>query len=99
MNDYENTNDDDDIHMHHPQQKAAVPVMDLDGFDTPSSLLDPQLAAYRAIMSRMVPFANNINGSSSPRRFVKQEPMLNEDESSHGDDSSSQSPLNDHLSS
>ncbi|UJR28240.1 hypothetical protein I4U23_009490 [Adineta vaga] len=73
-------------------------INDIDCFDTPASLLDPQMAAYRAIMSRMVPFANNINGNSSPKRFVKQEPILNHDESSHGDDSNSQSPLNDHLS-
>ncbi len=57
------------------------------------------MAAYRAIMSRMVPFANNINGNSSPRRFVKQEPMLNQDDSSEEDESNSPSPLNDHLSS
>ncbi len=57
------------------------------------------MAAYRAIMSRMVPFANNINGNCSPRRFVKQEPILNQDESSQEDESNSQSPLNDHSSS
>ncbi|CAF2963521.1 unnamed protein product [Rotaria sp. Silwood2] len=102
MNDFENTNGDDDIHIphHHQQQlqKSAVPVVDIDCFDTSSSLLDPQMAAYRAIMSRMVPFTNNINGNSSPKRFVKQEPILNQDESSQGDESNSQSPLNDHLS-
>ncbi|CAF0753185.1 unnamed protein product [Adineta steineri] len=99
MNDYENTNGDDDIHInHHQQQKSTIPVVDIDCFDTPASLLDPQMAAYRAIMSRMVPFANNMNGNSSPRRFVKQEPILNQDDSSHGDESNSQSPLNDHLS-
>jgi len=99
--DYENTNGDDDIHhIHHQQQKSNIPVVDIDGFDTSSSsLLDPQIAAYRAIMSRMVPFANNINGNGSPRRFVKQEPILNQDESSQDDESNSQSPLNDHLSS
>ena len=105
LNDYENTNgNDDDIHIHHhhqqQQQKSNVPVVDIDCFDTPSSLLDPQMAAYRAIMSRMVPFGNNINGNSSPKRFVKQEPILNQDESSPDDDeSNSESPLNDHLSS
>jgi hypothetical protein len=109
MNDFENTNgNDDDIHIHHhqqqQQQKSNVPVVDIDCFDTSSSLLDPQLAAYRAIMSRMVPFANNINGSSSSKRYVKQEPILNQDESSHDDnddddESNSESPLNDHLSS
>ncbi|CAF1431670.1 unnamed protein product [Rotaria sordida] len=102
MNDFENTNGDDDIHIPHhhqqQQQKSTVPVVDIDCFDTSTSLLDPQMAAYRAIMSRMVPFANNINGNSSPRRFVKQEPILNQDESSQGDESNSQSPLNDHLS-
>jgi len=100
MNDFENTNGDDDMHIHHQQQqqKLTVPVVDIDCFDTSTSLLDPQMAAYRAIMSRMVPFGNNINGNSSPKRFVKQEPILNQDESSHGDESNSQSPLNDHLS-
>lgn len=104
MNDFENTNGDDDIHMSHPsqlqqqQQKSSVPVVDVDCFDTPSSLLDPQMAAYRAIMSRMVPFANNMNGHNSSKRFVKQEPMLNQDESSQGEESNSESPLNDHLS-
>ncbi len=78
--------------------KIEYTVVDIDCFDTPSSLLDPQMAAYRAIMSRMVPFGNNINGNGSPKRFVKQEPLLNQDESSPDDESNSQSPLNDHLS-
>jgi hypothetical protein len=101
-NDFENINSDDDIHIHHhhlqqQQQKPTIPVVDIDCFDTSS--LDPQMAAYRAIMSRMVPFANNINGNGSPKRFVKQEPILTQDESSEEDESNSQSPLNDHLSS
>ena len=103
--DYESTNGDDDAHIHHhhqqqqqQQQKSNIPVVDIDCFDTPASLLDPQMAAYRAIMSRMVPFANNINGNNSPKRYVKQEPTLNQDESSHEDTSDSQSPLNDRLS-
>ncbi|CAF1299785.1 unnamed protein product [Adineta ricciae] len=99
ISDYENTNGgDDDLHTHHQQQKLNIPLLDIDCFDTPASLLDPQMAAYRAIMSRMVPFANNINGNGSPRRFVKQEPILNQDESNQSDASNSQSPLNDHLS-
>ncbi|CAF4908238.1 unnamed protein product, partial [Rotaria magnacalcarata] len=108
MNDFESTNGDDDIHIpqyHHQQQqqqqqhqKSTVPVVDVDCFDTPSSLLDPQMAAYRAIMSRMVPFANNMNGHNSSKRFVKQEPILKQDDSSNDDESNSQSPLNDHLS-
>ena len=96
------------LHLHHQQQqqhqlqqqqqKSTVPVMDVDCYDTSASLLDPQMAAYRAIMSRMVPFANNINGNNSPKRLIKQEPLNNQDESSQGDDSSSSSPLNDRLS-
>jgi uncharacterized ubiquitin-like protein YukD len=95
--DYENMNgDEDDLHI--PQQKSTVPIVDVDCYDTSTSLLDPQMAAYRAIMSRMVPFANNVNGNNSPKRLVKQEPVHNQDESSHGDESNSSSPLNDHLS-
>ncbi len=99
-NDYENMNGDDDLHIHQqqPQQKLAVPIVDIDCYDTSTSLLDPQMAAYRAIMSRMVPFANNVNGTNSPKRLVKQEPLHNQDESSHDDESNSSSPLNDHLS-
>ena len=109
-NDFENLGSDDDLHAAQPQlhlpqqlhlqqqQKSTVPVMDVDCYDTSASLLDPQMAAYRAIMSRMVPFANNINGNNSPKRLVKQEPLNNQDESSQGDDSSSSSPLNDRLS-
>jgi predicted XRE-type DNA-binding protein len=98
--DFESTSGDDEVHIHHhqQQQKSNVPVVDIDCFDTPASLLDPQMAAYRAIMSRMVPFANNINGSNSLKRYVKQEPTLNQDESCHEDASDSQSPLNDRLS-
>jgi hypothetical protein len=97
--DFESTSGDDEVHIHpHQQQKSNVPVVDIDCFDTPASLLDPQMAAYRAIMSRMVPFANNINGNNSSKHFVKQEPTLNQDESSHEDASDSQSSLNDHLS-
>jgi hypothetical protein len=98
-NDYENMNGDDDLHVQHQQQqKSAVPIVDVDCYDTSTSLLDPQMAAYRAIMSRMVPFANNVNGTNSPKRLVKQEPLHNQDESSHSDESESSSPLNDHLS-
>ncbi len=95
-NDFENMNDDDDLHVQ--QQKSTVPIVDVDCYDTSTSLLDPQMAAYRAIMSRMVPFANNVNGNNSPKRLVKQEPFHTQDESSHGDESNSSSPLNDHLS-
>jgi hypothetical protein len=95
-NDYENMNGDDDLHVQ--QHKSSVPIVDVDCYDTSTSLLDPQMAAYRAIMSRMVPFANNVNGNNSPKRLVKQEPLPNQDESSHGDESNSSSPLNDHLS-
>ncbi|CAF4528885.1 unnamed protein product [Rotaria sp. Silwood1] len=95
-NDFENMNSDDDLHIQ--QQKSTVPIVDVDCYDTSTSLLDPQMAAYRAIMSRMVPFANNVNGNNSPKRLVKQEPFHTQDESSHGDDSNSSSPLNDHLS-
>ncbi|CAF3943279.1 unnamed protein product [Adineta steineri] len=109
INDFENMNDDDDSHVqqlqppHHPQHqhqhKPTVPIVDGDYYDTSNSLLDPQMAAYRAIMSRMVPFANNVNGNNSPKRLVKQEPYHNQDDdSSHGDESNSSSPLNDHLS-
>lgn len=96
-NDYENMNGDDDL-QHIQQQKSTVPIVDVDCYDTSTSLLDPQMAAYRAIMSRMVPFANNVNGNNSPNRLVKQEPYHNQDDSSHGDESDSSSPLNDHLS-
>ncbi len=89
-------NSDDEIHVQ--QHKSSVPIVDVDCYDTSTSLLDPQMAAYRAIMSRMVPFANNVNGNNSPKRLVKQEPLHNQDESSHGDESNSSSPLNDHLS-
>lgn len=96
-NDFENMNGDDDLHVQ--QQKSTVPIVDTDYYDTSSSsLLDPQMAAYRAIMSRMVPFANNVNGNNSPKRLVKQEPYHAQDDSSHGDESDSSSPLNDHLS-
>lgn len=95
-NDYENMNGDDDLHI--SQDKSTVPIGDGDCYDTSTSLLDPQMAAYRAIMSRMVPFANSINGNNSPKRLIKQEPLANGDESSPGDESNSSSPLNDHLS-
>jgi hypothetical protein len=95
--DFENMNSDDELHVHQ-QQKSTIPVVDVDCYDTSASLLDPQMAAYRAIMSRMVPFANNVNGINSPKRLVKQEPFHTQDESSHGDESDSSSPLNDHLS-
>ncbi|CAF3432851.1 unnamed protein product [Rotaria socialis] len=95
-NDFENMNGDDDLHMQ--QQKSIAPMGDVDCYDTSASLLDPQMAAYRAIMSRMVPFANNVNGINSPNRLVKQEPYHTHDESSHDDESNSSSPLNDHLS-
>ena len=95
-NDYENMNGDDDSHVQ--QHKSSVPIVDVDCYDTSTSLLDPQMAAYRAIMSRMVPFANHINGNNSPKRLVKQEPIHNADESSHGDESNGSSPLNDQLS-
>jgi hypothetical protein len=95
-NDYENMNGDDDLHVQ--QHKSSVPLVDADCYDTSTSLLDPQMAAYRAIMSRMVPFANNVNGNNSPQRLVKQEPHHNQDDSSHEDESNSSSPLNDHLS-
>lgn len=95
-NDFENMNGDDDLHIQ--QQKSSVPMGDVDCYDTSASLLDPQMAAYRAIMSRMVPFANNINGNNSPKRLVKQEPYNTQDDSSHGDESNSSSPLNDQLS-
>ena len=94
--DFESASGDDEVHIHHqPQQKSTVPIMDIDCFDTSTSLLEPQMAAYRAIMSRMVPFVNNIHGNSSSRRFIKQEPTLIQDESSHEDLSDSESPLND----
>ncbi|CAF2405399.1 unnamed protein product [Rotaria sp. Silwood2] len=95
-NDFENMNGDDDLHIQ--QQKSNVPIVDVDCYDTSTSLLDPQMAAYRAIMSRMVPFANNVNGNNSPKRLVKQEPFHTQDESSHDDESNCSSPLNDHLS-
>jgi hypothetical protein len=69
----------------------------MDCFDSSTSSLDPQMAAYRAIMSRMVPFANHVNGHSSSKCFVKQEPVLTHDESSPSEDSTSQSPSNEHL--
>jgi len=95
-NDYENMNADDELHV--SQDKSTLPMNDGDCYETSTSLLDPQLAAYRAIMSRMVPFGNNINGTNSSRRYVKQEPILNHDESSPEDGSNSQSSLNDRLS-
>ncbi len=95
-NDYENMNGDDDLNI--SQQKSSIPIVDVDCYDTSTSLLDPQMAAYRAIMSRMVPFANNVNGNNSPKRLVKQEPFHIQEESSHEDESNSSSPLNDHLS-
>ena len=100
--DYENTSGEDEgHHQHHPtlsqqQQKSNISMIDVDSYDT--SLLDPQLAAYRAIMSRMVPFRNNINGNNLSRHFVKQEPNFHPDESSREDVSISQSPSNDHSS-
>lgn len=99
--DYENTSGEDEghHHQHHQQQqKLNIPIVDIDSYDTSTSLLDPQLAAYRAIMSRMVPFANNINGNNLSRHFLKQEPNLNPDESSREDVSISQSSSNDHSS-
>jgi hypothetical protein len=68
------------------------------------------MAAYRAIMSRMIPFSNHINGHGLSKRFVKHESVLVHDETSDDDDdddaddhdhdeSSSQSPMNDRLSS
>ncbi|UJR21237.1 hypothetical protein I4U23_024332 [Adineta vaga] len=98
INDFENINGDDDVHIQPQAQKSAVPIVDMDCYDTSSSLLDPQMAAYRAIMSRMVPFGNNVNGIHSPKRFVKQEPYQNPDESSRGEESNSSSPLNEQLS-
>ncbi|CAF1083460.1 unnamed protein product, partial [Adineta ricciae] len=100
MNDFENINGDEDVNIHQQAQpqKSAVPIVDMDYYETPSSLLDPQMAAYRAIMSRMVPFANNVNGIHSPKRLVKQEPFQNADESSQGEESNSSSPLNEQLS-
>jgi hypothetical protein len=101
INDFENMNGDDDLHVQQQQQqqqKSAMPIVDADCYDTSTSLLDPQMAAYRAIMSRMVPFANNVNGINSPKRLVKQEPFHTQNESSHSDESASSSPLNDHLS-
>jgi len=95
-NDFENMNGDDDLDI--SQQKSTVPTVDVDCYDTSTSLLNPQMAAYRAIMSRMVPFGDNVNGNNSPKRLVKQEPLHIQDESSHGDESNSSSPLNDHLS-
>ena len=99
-NDFENMNGDDDLHVQQEQQqKAAVSVIDVDCYDTSTSLLDPQMAAYRAIMSRMVPFAHNVSKDhNSSKQLVKQEPLHTQDESSHGDESNSSSPLNDHLS-
>lgn len=99
--DYENTSGEDEGHTHHHHQqssKSNIPIVDMDNYETSTSLLDPQMAAYRAIMSRMVPFGNNINGNSLPHRFVKQEPTLNPDDSSREDASISQSPSNDRLS-
>ena len=113
-NDYENINTDDDIHIHHHHhpshphsshhhlapRKSSFSTGDIDGFDTSNMPLEPQLAAYRAIMSRMVPFSNHVNGQHSPKRFIKQEPVLTQDDSSRGDDSNSHSPSNEqHLSS
>ena len=95
-NDYENLHNDADAPLH--QRKSAAPLIDVDCYDTPTSLLDPQLAAYRAIMSRMVPFANHVNGHNSPQRHIKQEPLNDPDDSSQGDGSDSSSPLHDHLS-
>ena len=101
--DFESTSGDDDVHNHHHQQqqqhhKPNVSAADIDCFDTSISLLDPQLAAYRAIMSRMVPFASNLNGNTPSKQYVKQEPTLIPDESSHEDASDSQPPSNDRSS-
>ena len=94
-NDFENLNADDDVHVENQRKTIA----DSDCYDTSTSLLDPQLAAYRAIMSRMVPFANHLNGNNSPKRAIKQGTFNNPDESSQDNESnSSSSPLNDHLS-
>lgn len=112
-NDYENINNDDDVHMHHhphlhphhsqhhlAQRKSSLSIAaDMDVFDVSNTQLEPQIAAYRAIMSRMVPFSNHINGRHSPKSFVKQEPVLSQDDSSRGDDSNSHSPSNDHVTS
>lgn len=112
-NDFENLNGDDDAHAHAHQttQKALNSLVDIDCYDpSSSSLLDPQLAAYRAIMSRMIPFANHINGNNpSPQRTsslataasasaVKQEPLNNADESSQDNESNDSSPIHDQAS-
>jgi hypothetical protein len=99
-NDFENVNGDDDSHgQHHQiQQKSIGSIGDVDCYDASTSLLDPQLAAYRAIMSRMIPFANHINGNNSPRRHIKQEPLNNADESSQGNESDSSSPIDQQSS-
>lgn len=94
LNDFENINSDDDPHV----RKSAGSAYEMDFYDTSASLLDPQMAAYRAIMSRMVPFANNVNGTHSPKRLIRQEPYPNPDESSRGDESNGSSTLNEPLS-
>jgi len=110
-NDFENVHSDDDVHVHsnHGAQKAFGALADIDCYDLSSStsLLDPQLAAYRAIMSRMIPFANHMNGNNrSPHRnstsnangssVVKQEAMTNADESSQDNESNVSSPIGEH---
>lgn len=110
-NDFENVHSDDDVHVHSNQgtQKAFGALADIDCYDLSSStsLLDPQLAAYRAIMSRMIPFANHMNGNNrSPHRnstsnangssVVKQEAMTNADESSQDNESNVSSPIGEH---
>ena len=105
-NDFENLNGDDDVHVQSNQgaQKAFGPLADIDCYDFSSStsLLEPQLAAYRAIMSRMIPFANHINGNNrSPQRnstsVVKEEPLTNADESSQDNESNVSSPMVEHT--
>lgn len=98
-NDYENGHVEDESHQNHrPLQKSPGNGPGVETFEQQNSTLDPQIAAYRAIMSRMVPFGCHRNERFSPKRFLKQEAHLNREESSHEDDSSSQSPLQDHLS-
>ena len=92
-NDVENTGGADGLHLHHlhhrnaHERKSSVSAADIDCFRGSTSTLDPQLAAYRAIMSRMVPFASHDNGHRLSRRFIKHEPMSNPIEPSDDDDS------------
>ena len=105
-NDVENTGVDDSVHLHHHhhrhphERKSSVSAGDIDSFRGSPSTLDPQMAAYRAIMSRMVPFASHVNGHGSSRRFIKQEPMstpIEPSDDDDSDDSRSPSPVHDHL--